>query len=522
MDGNPGIYGGVKTTKESAFRKEKQQVEEELEGLKHSKSSLNKLVRLENGQLKLGPKSKKTVWGLKFVRVILGDIKPVMKRLDAIQKLEQQQAADAVKKLRKVKVLPRETPVEQGLTLKESLEAVKSSASVHTVPKGDRVRAPYMNPESRYFKQSKKAPDLKQLQLIEDREYRLVPSPRDVERKLDSEFLACKEQQKRQGEDTVFSGKQATSDGFDDGVQEGSKKLTLTWPVKNRPGETFDGSYDLKYTTVEGTDSGICSTQGLQVQYENQDRSLATTFDINVAGRKQVVSLTGVFDGHGRSDAADYAKAHIAEKLQARLNEYGSKELTDTVIWNAIKVAFVDLNHSFLHDSSDREASAGTTINVALKIGNQLWVGNLGDSRAMILTESGKSIQLSEDADLEDAKYQQGVEVRGGQVTDLQWSGKTFKRVNNTLGTARSMGEHNQMGAVSGRPKITKIKLEQGMSLVQVSDGITQKAKTEDIGSEVHRSLKEGQTTAQAATNVVERALRTQSVDHLTAVVTKF
>ncbi len=99
---------------------------------------------------------------------------------------------------------------------------------------------------------------------------------------------------------------------------------------------------------------------------------------------------------------------------------------------------------------------------------------------------------------------------------------KIFKRVNNVVGSARSMGDHEQMGALSGRPKITRLNLFDGMILVQVSNGITQKATSDDIGSEVHDSLEKGKTRAQAATNVTEKALRSKVTDHLTTVVTRF
>ena len=132
-----------------------------------------------------------------------------------------------------------------------------------------------------------------------------------------------------------------------------------------------------------------------------EDAHLATRFTFNSGGTAVNVSLTGVFDGHSSNyrgqEASRYAAEHIVEHLQHRLAQYNPGGLTEAGIWNALKLALVDLNRSEFYSRRDID-NTGTTANLALVIGDRLWVANVGDSRALLSFPDGRSLALSEDA----------------------------------------------------------------------------------------------------------------------------
>ena len=60
-------------------------------------------------------------------------------------------------------------------------------------------------------------------------------------------------------------------------------------------------------------------------------------------------------------------------------------------------------------------STAGTTATVCLLRGTQLWVGHVGDSRA-VLSSGGKVTSLTKDHKASDKQEQKALEQRGGIV----------------------------------------------------------------------------------------------------------
>ena len=123
--------------------------------------------------------------------------------------------------------------------------------------------------------------------------------------------------------------------------------------------------------------------------------------------------------------------------------------------------------------------------------------------------------QLSEDAKAKakDPKYEESVLKRGGKIID--------NRVNDSLAVPRSLGEHVHLGAVSARPKITKVLKEPGQKLIQTCDGVPDVGRTHEIGKLVADGFKAGDTLAMASTRLVEGALRGYSFDNISAMITE-
>ena len=150
-----------------------------------------------------------------------------------------------------------------------------------------------------------------------------------------------------------------------------------------------------------------------------------------------------------------------------------------------------------------------------LQIEGNLWIANVGDSRALLIDPDGKVIQLSEDAKPTDDRYEASIVKRGGEVS--------CGRVNLYLGVARSLGEYNIFG-VSARPKIVKV--EEPLSgwedhkAVQACDGIFEVTNSDIAGEFVHQSLARQASDAAIAGQLVELAYEAGSNDNLSVIVT--
>ncbi|MRI33061.1 hypothetical protein EOPP23_08700 [Endozoicomonas sp. OPT23] len=508
-----------------------QQVSNELSHLRGVKGSRGRSIKLVDGHFELGPRGKEFAWGWKVARVLGGFI-PKLKakaenRLSSIAATEMQQQ-DAVKKLRSVRLLTKgEASALSKLSLKKALAAA-STHSFEVVPNTKRLTAPYKSPDSLYQQDWKKEqeaktsgrkelPSKEQLDLIEDYEYRLVSSPKEVKKKLEQELEAAKKQQgeevnrkfknKAQGLATVS----VDYSQFDENRKNGNRTIA----IKYEPRSTQESQYNLRYDTLGVGKSAVCHTQGRETKME--DEHISAGFTIKAGGKEVTVDVSGILDGHGGNSAAKQAKKLLEVHLQKRLQEYCKDgvegEEGDAAIWNAIKIAFVDTSHAIKH--SKGALGAGTTANIAIKIGNDLWVANSGDSRAILLNKDGSAVQLSEDAKAKNDKFRGSVEKRGGEVTKNG-------RVNNSTAVARSLGEHAELGAVSARPKITKVPIQPGQKLIQTCDGVPDVGRTDEIAKVVHDGLESGDTLAMAATRLVESAMKGYSFDNISAMVTEF
>ena len=224
-----------------------------------------------------------------------------------------------------------------------------------------------------------------------------------------------------------------------------------------------------------------------------------------------------MFDGHGvgGDDASKFARDNIVHHLKKRLEADNPESLDDLRIMNALKLAFVDTGNSFT--PPEDKPICGTTGNVVLQIDDNLWIANLGDSRALLLDPEGKVIQLSEDAKPEADRYKKSIEKRGGEV-DLK-----KKRVSSAA-VARDMGGHFAYGAISARPKVVKHRVPpegwEGYKLVQGCDGLFDVANSDVVGGFVHQSAARKASNAGIAGQLSELAYKAESQDNISVIVT--
>jgi len=252
-------------------------------------------------------------------------------------------------------------------------------------------------------------------------------------------------------------------------------------PMKAFQYETAPATWDRHMERVGGFQVGVSHAQGRRPTME--DEHLALSFDLRVSGRSYPLQLFGVFDGHGGNVAAQYVRDHLAGKLQEALLEFNAQGLSDAGIWKALKMTTVRMHREFREGFGQVARRQGTTATIAMILDNKLWTANVGDART-VLDNNGTAMQLTEDAKPADLRYRRDIEARGGRV---EFNG--CPRINGDLAVARAIGDHRLGEAISPRPKITVLPMDQvqrGSHLILCCDGVYDVARTQDVVAAVH------------------------------------
>jgi serine/threonine protein phosphatase PrpC len=242
------------------------------------------------------------------------------------------------------------------------------------------------------------------------------------------------------------------------------------------------------------------------VRSSQEDSHLAVDFEF--AGRS--VRLTGVFDGHGGtttqvSTASTFVTQRLQECLTYRLDQFSQQfpDSPDLAIYNALKIALVDVGHLFRWERP--EDQTGTTATLQLQIGDHLWVANIGDSRTMLLNTDGSITQLSEDQEPENERFKTAIERRGGKAAYGKVDG---------VGVTRAIGDPTYQG-ISSRCKIVRVERPPTGYTLHVCDGVTDVMTTDEIGRFVKARIDAGDSLAAAAAALVEEAFSRGSEDNL-------
>jgi serine/threonine protein phosphatase PrpC len=104
--------------------------------------------------------------------------------------------------------------------------------------------------------------------------------------------------------------------------------------------------------------------------------------------------IFAVFDGHNGRECAVFLQKNYGEFLRSQ-EGFLTEEKHDE-IESAMKKAAVEVDSAYLKAAKKSRWSAGSTGIVAFCRGNNLWVSNTGDSRAVAIVD-GKPLALSVD-----------------------------------------------------------------------------------------------------------------------------
>eukprot|EP00930_Biecheleria_cincta_P041405 TRINITY_DN28383_c0_g1_i1.p1 TRINITY_DN28383_c0_g1~~TRINITY_DN28383_c0_g1_i1.p1 ORF type:complete len:448 (+),score=68.90 TRINITY_DN28383_c0_g1_i1:150-1493(+) len=296
------------------------------------------------------------------------------------------------------------------------------------------------------------------------------------------------------------------------------------------------------------------SLQGPRASQE--DRHVQIT-DLHKAGisLKQAVdhlprpsAMFAVCDGHMGATCSDYVAKHLHIKI---LSHFANEaDLSSENVKAVLRGLFAELDDDFLsqHDCAD-----GSTAVVALLLGADLYIANLGDSCGVLCNTQGAEVRL-EFPDHKPGSVDEGKRIiaAGGQVihaggcarvahADFQERSEQFeKTVASGAETAMSMpvamavshafGDRDFKNLFDGEKRVDLISCEAGVmhlqlvpgrhtAVVLVSDGVTDVMSLEEIGKKVVALDGQPKTASGAICN---ESLVRRSDDNVTALVAFF
>ena len=455
-------------------------------------------------------------------------------------------------------VYPRKhIPTAEGATLDQKTLAMYDITPVkHTIPQIQRswlskllhrftawISGKPLDSQSFSLPQEKR-PEGVQPSDLSDREYTIVQSKHVIHEKLDKMLQRAIEQQNKQGKAENDETSKLFSKPF---APETYPTVIDTGDELNDKGHlilTAEQNTQLHYESLENGNITIAHAQGRRPSMEDAHIVERIGFVTNDVKEMQI---SAVCDGHGGSGWSNYVAANIGERLKVRLEEFNQNGLTDVGIWNALKIAMVDLDldltaqgrpdriaiedhpqyesykkNNMLDEIPEEELydKSGTTINLAVRINGDLWIANVGDSRAILVDDDGGMLQISEDAAPNDPYYQQPIEARAGTVRGEK---VVSPNRSSSIAVARALGDTQFEGAISARPKITKIpqSMLKNATLIQTCDGVPEVSSSVDIAQKIHNWQGKEDATKNAALDLVASAYQAGSGDNLSAIVTK-
>ncbi|KAE8789835.1 putative protein phosphatase 2C 56 [Hordeum vulgare] len=242
--------------------------------------------------------------------------------------------------------------------------------------------------------------------------------------------------------------------------------------------------------------------------FKGRRPTMEDRYDVKFAKMKgQSISLFGVFDGHAGALAAEYLKEHLLDNLIEHPQFLKNTKL-------ALKTTFLKTDADFLESVTTPYREDGSTALAAVLVGDQIYVANVGDSRAIAL-KGGKAIPLSDDHKPNLKNERTRIENAGGGVS---YDGFTW-RVDGILAMSRAFGNRSLKNYVIAEPDIQETQVSSDLEyLVLATDGLWDVVQNEDVIS-LMRATDEPEA---AAVKLTEMAHSRHSSDNITCIVVRF
>ncbi|XP_047337387.1 probable protein phosphatase 2C 9 [Impatiens glandulifera] len=218
------------------------------------------------------------------------------------------------------------------------------------------------------------------------------------------------------------------------------------------------------------------------------------------------LGLFAIYDGHLGDAVPSYLQKHLFSNI-----------LSEEEFWSdpnrAIGKAYERTDQAILSHNPDLGRGGSTAVNVIVISGRQIWVANVGDSRA-VLSRKGQAIQLT--IDHEPNTERGSIENRGGFVSNMPGD---VARVNGQLAVSRAFGDKNLKTHLRSDPDITNADINKDIDLlILASDGLW-KVMSNQEAVDIAMKIKDEQ---KAAKQLVAEALNKDSKDDISCIVVRF
>lgn len=272
---------------------------------------------------------------------------------------------------------------------------------------------------------------------------------------------------------------------------------------------------DLHRVEGNGLVAGAAGMQGWRATMEDA-HALSTSID-GLPGW----SWFAVFDGHGGSKVA----AECARSLLKSITSSSAFGVTTTrATEDGIRAGFLRLDKAMSSDPMITGDSSGATAITALISPTHIFIGNCGDSRAVIV-RGGKKIFASKDHKPENSEERRRIEKAHGTVFN--------RRVNGDLAVSRALGDfsfksqpqfaqEDQM--VSCMPDVTVFERKDDDDFIILAcDGLWDVVSSEDAGAFVVAKVSDGRSDmAELAAVMCDDAMAVGSRDNISVMIVAF
>ncbi|KAG9134021.1 hypothetical protein Leryth_004709 [Lithospermum erythrorhizon] len=312
-----------------------------------------------------------------------------------------------------------------------------------------------------------------------------------------------------------------------------------------------------------------CNFATIQGHRDYQEDRVVCDLDMKLGfllGEEVTLSIAAIFDGHGGSEVSELASMKFLDyfqvnalfnayqhglyldqeseeadrhnsTLQRSLVKVDDKSLHD-ILEEALRRTFKDIDSEFSVESANKKSVAGSTGIVIILLNDELLIGHLGDSRALLCSKGSQSHhqglplelyaeQLTVDHHPDRAEEKARIERAGGFVT--VWG---VPRVNGILAISRALGDvFLKKYGVIAEPEIIgwRTLTAQERHLVIASDGIFESmtlqhvcdlmASADILGKMASKTMYSCSSSSSLPDCIVNTAFRRGSTDNLSAIV---
>ncbi|GET03973.1 phosphatase 2C-like domain-containing protein [Rhizophagus clarus] len=257
--------------------------------------------------------------------------------------------------------------------------------------------------------------------------------------------------------------------------------------------------------------------QGWRISMEDAHTAELTLKD------KKGFSFFGVYDGHGGQNVAKYSGAHLHERI-ARDPSFPDN------IEEAIKNGFLGTDEDLRNDTQYANDPSGcTAVTAIITPENHVYVGNAGDSRAVI-SISGIANAMSNDHKPVNKEESERITKAGGFVE--------FGRVNGNLALSRAIGDFEfkqnpnlspELQIVTAFPDVKKEEITADTEfLVLACDGIWDCLSSQQVVNFIRREISSEPNLQKACENLMDKCLAKDSelggigCDNMTVIIVGF
>ena len=262
--------------------------------------------------------------------------------------------------------------------------------------------------------------------------------------------------------------------------------------------------------------NAIIQSYSLQGKREsNEDQHIGV---LNINNESKIinpVNFIGVFDGHGGKLVSKYLKTNLAKYVlkKTNINIYDQKTNVTSRFFGKLFDKIQDdlcTAHPVAVKRCGSTALCGVMYKDA-KNNNNLWVVNVGDSRAVIYNDVKKAIQLTKDHKPHHTPEKKRIEAMGGKIKfdGVDW------RVGD-LSLSRAIGDLDNTPYVTHKPELFRYRLSKNDKFVIFAcDGLWDVVGNTEATDFV-RMLKDGRYTGNIAKKLAEYAIQKGSYDTVT------